>query len=64
MINFLWEEVMDKYNERGYETRWDYLESLAEEYETDIETVWSLAEVLGESEDFDGLPSSLEDFYL
>lgn len=52
---------MDKYNERGYETRWDYLESLAEEYETDIETVWSLAEVLGENEDFDGLPTELED---
>jgi hypothetical protein len=52
---------MDKYSELGYENRWDYLESLAEEYNTDIDTVWALAEVLGENEDFDGLPTELED---
>jgi len=55
---------MNKYSELGYESRWDYLESLAEEYDTDIETVLDLAEILGEDEDFDGLPTELESISL
>ena len=51
----------DVYIENGYESREDYLQCLAEEYDADIETVKALADVLGESEDFDGLVTALED---
>ena len=52
----------ETYIELGYNDREDYLEYLADEYGVDIQTVLSLAELLGEDEDFDGLVSSLEDF--
>ena len=54
---------MDKniYQENGYEDRDDYLTCLAEDYGVSIEDVFSLAEMLGENEDFDGLVSALED---
>jgi hypothetical protein len=35
---------------------------LAEQYDISIETVHAMAWVLGPSEDFDGLVSSLEDY--
>ena len=41
--------------------RMGYLESLANEYDTDIETVLFMAEILGPSEDFDALVTSLQD---
>jgi hypothetical protein len=47
------------YKENGFENRRDYLESLCEEYDRD--TVYALASILGSSEDFDGLVTSLED---
>tara|TARA_B110000503_G_C7146848_1_gene413397 strand:+ start:671 stop:829 length:159 start_codon:yes stop_codon:yes gene_type:complete len=50
---------MNVYTENGYKNRKDYLASLCEEY--DSESVYLLAELLGESEDFDGLVTSLED---
>ena len=49
------------YIENGYKDRDDYLQSLSDEYGVSIETVYSLADMLGESEDFDGLVSALED---
>lgn len=49
------------YQENGYEDRDHYLECLADEYGVSSETVRTLAEVLGEDEDFDGLVSNLED---
>lgn len=49
------------YIENGYENRKDYLNSLSEEYAVDLETVHYLADLLGESEDFDGLINVLED---
>ena len=54
---------MDKniYQENGYADRDDYLTYLSEDYGVPIEDVFSLAEMLGESEDFDGLISALED---
>lgn len=52
---------MSGYIEAGYETRKHYLESLADEYDVDIETVFALASLLGRDEDFDGLISALED---
>lgn len=52
------------YIENGYSNRTAYLETLAEEYGADMHTVKSLAGLLGESEDFDGLVSALEEeFY-
>ena len=54
---------MDKniYQENGYADRNDYLNCLSEDYGISIEDVFSLAEMLGENEDFDGLVSALED---
>ena len=52
---------MTIYEENGYEDRFDYLLSISEEYDVDYSIVLSLAQLLGESEDFDGLVSSLQD---
>lgn len=49
------------YLEHGCETREEYLEYLSEEYGIDIDTVKSLADMLGPTEDFDGLVTSLQD---
>lgn len=50
------------YEENGYLDREDYLKSLAEINELDLEdVVRPLAEMLGEDEDFDGLIVALED---
>ena len=54
---------MDKniYEQNGYADKDDYMTCLSEDYGVPIEDVYSLAEMLGESEDFDGLVSALED---
>lgn len=55
---------MDKdnaYIQNGYESREHYLQCMSEDYGVPIETVYSLADMLGESEEFDGLISALED---
>lgn len=50
------------YKANGYENREDYLSCLAEDYGLSLEeVVRPLAELLGPSEDFDGLITSLED---
>lgn len=49
----------DVYQQNGFTSRQDYLNSLADEYG---DVVFDLADVLGETEDFDGLVTSLEDF--
>ena len=49
------------YQQNGYADRDDYLTCLSEDYGVSIEDVCSLAEMLGENEDFDGLVSALED---
>ena len=49
------------YQQNGYTDRDDYLNCLSEDYGVSIEDVYSLAEILGENEDFDGLVSALED---
>jgi len=53
---------MNIYQEHGFNNREDYLKDLAEDYGMDYSTVKFLADLLGESEDFDGLISSLEDY--
>jgi hypothetical protein len=53
---------MNVYQEQGYESRRDYLDSLADDMEIDRSTVYMMAQMLGPSEDFDGLVTSLEDY--
>lgn len=52
---------MSIYTDEGYTSRRDYLDSLAEDYGLDKQTVYTLASILGSSEDFDGLVTALED---
>lgn len=52
---------MNIYEEKGYKNREEYLDEMAAEYDVDRGTVGVLAEVLGDSEDFDGLICELED---
>lgn len=47
------------YKEAGFANRRAYLESLCEEFDRD--KVYTLAAMLGSSEDFDGLVTMLED---
>ena len=53
---------MSKYTDRGYANRREYLEDLALEYDVPVSDVFMMAQLLGPSEDFDGLVSSLEDY--
>lgn len=49
------------YQQYGYENRADYLHGLADQYGVDTILVCALADMLGESEDFDGLVNALEE---
>jgi len=49
------------YQQNGYDSRDDYLQCLADDYNLPLEFVYELADLLGESEMFDGLISALED---
>lgn len=53
---------MNVYQENGYKDRKDYLKYLAEDFDMEYEDVLMLATTLGESEDFDGLVTALEDY--
>ncbi|USK62289.1 hypothetical protein [Peribacillus asahii] len=53
--------MKDVYTENGYKNRQEYLQNLSEEHGVDFVIVQELAALLGPSEDFDGLVSSLED---
>lgn len=55
-------DVDNIYIKHGYKTRLEYLNSLAEEFNIDKVIVFTLAGVLGPSEDFDGLITSIEDY--
>jgi hypothetical protein len=52
---------MNIYQENGFATRREYLEDLAYQFGAEFEQVVQLAGVLGASEDFDGLVTTLED---
>jgi hypothetical protein len=52
---------MGIYEENGFANREAYLRELADDYGVDFATVSALADLLGESEDFDGLLVALED---
>lgn len=47
--------------DQGYNSLDEYLENLSEEYGVDLVTVYMMADLLGETELFDGLVSSLGD---
>jgi len=53
---------MTIYEENGFTSRKEYLQSLAEDYDMDYEDVEMLAATLGATEDFDGLLIALEDY--
>jgi hypothetical protein len=53
---------MNVYQENGYMNRKDYLNSLADDFGVSPEIVFSLADMLGETEDFDALVTALEDY--
>ena len=52
---------MFDYKLHGYASRQEYLESIADDYGVELETVVMLADLLGPNEDFDGLVTALED---
>lgn len=52
---------MSIYEENGYEDRKAYLRDLAEQYDVEVSYVFSLANLLGPEEDFDGLVSAVQD---
>jgi len=54
--------MSDVYTDNGYINRQDYLENLSIEYDVNSDIVFNLAELLGPSEDFDGLVTTLEDY--
>lgn len=53
---------MSVYTDNGYQNRRDYLEKLADENDVPLEIVTNLADLLGPSEDFDGLVTAIEDY--
>lgn len=53
--------MSDIYVRKGYKDRKDYLKCLAKDYGVSYMTVFSLASMLGENEDFDGLILALDD---
>jgi len=53
---------MNVYQQNGFANRKEYLIDLADNLGIDKSIVFSLASMLGESEDFDGLVTSLEDY--
>jgi hypothetical protein len=52
---------MNDYTANGYKNRREYLDSLVEAYGLPPATVYTMAAMLGESEDFDGLIVALDD---
>ena len=55
------ERYTNIYQDYGYASRKDYLDSLAEDFGIDKQTVYAMASILGSTEDFDGLVTALED---
>lgn len=52
---------MSIYQENGYNNRRDYLISVADDFGVPQDHVFSIASLLGSSEDFDGLISMVSD---
>lgn len=54
-------EFYENYQKLGFNSRLEYLQSLAEEYDVDLDKVLATAVLLGPEEDFDGLLVMLQD---
>lgn len=52
---------MARYQEDGFDSRVAYVESKAEECNVTLEQFWSIADMYGPEEDFDGLVVFVED---
>jgi len=50
---------MSIYTDKGYKSREDYLDSLASDYDVDINLVLIAATMLGDKQDFDRLVSTV-----
>ena len=50
------------YEIHGYKNRQDYLKNLSDDYSVDLDIVQSIADLLDENEDFDGLVTQLQDY--
>ena len=59
-LQFSTDETLE---EMGYTDKAQYLEALADNYNIDLDEVEALADLLGDTELFDGLVTSLEDYY-
>jgi hypothetical protein len=55
-------ETLNVYQENGFNSRRDYLVSLAEDFGVAQDFVFTLASLLGKNEDFDGLITAIEDY--
>jgi hypothetical protein len=53
---------MSIYTDNGFANRRAYLADLSDETGVPLEVVHTIADLLGPSEDFDGLVSALEDY--
>jgi hypothetical protein len=51
----------DVYQDNGYKNRTEYLQELSLDHDVSIETVNLYSDLIGASEDFDGLVSSLQE---
>ena len=51
----------NEYRRNGYANRAAYLRALAEDFDAPLDMVQMMADLLGPTEDFDGLISMLED---
>lgn len=54
---------MNIYIEKGYESRKHYLKELALDFDVSKSLVFAAADLLGPTEDFDGLLTMIEDLY-
>ena len=55
-------ELKQALENNGYSSKEEYLQELAEENGLDIDTVHMVADLLGDSELFDGLVTALQDY--
>jgi hypothetical protein len=53
---------MSIYQQNGFSNRSEYLADLADNLGVELSIVHAMADLLGPSEDFDGLVTSLEDY--
>lgn len=56
------ENITFRYKDKGFNSRDEYLDSLADNYDIEETPVYALADILGPEEDFDGLVTSIEDY--